>query len=104
MGNGKWVGTGCGQDATIDINKARIQKNIPAVPIEISDGIISIGKIEFNNLIPLPFNMTGLCRLNLQFVNGYSFEVYGEAINIEMKGEAKFVENLPEEWSPNSSE
>ena len=48
--------------------------------------------------------MNGPCRLKLQLVGGDVLEVSGRAINIEMQGEATFVENLPEEWSPKTTE
>jgi hypothetical protein len=38
--------------------------------------------------------------MNLQVVSGEAFEVSGGAVTIDLHGESKFVEKLPEEWSP----
>jgi len=104
MLNGKWIGTGWVQDAKMRIDNASVSGKMPTVPVEISDGMISSGGSIFTNLISVPFNMNGPCRLKLQLVSGDVLEVSGRAINIEMQGEATFVENLPEEWSPKTTE
>ena len=100
MTNDKWIGTGCLQDAKITIDTPIVPTKMPAVPAGISDGIITIGSTVFDNLVPVPFNMAGPSFLKLQLVNGDTFEVSGGALRIELQGESKFVEKLPEEWSP----
>ena len=96
---GKWIGTGCVQDATITIEHAIAPKKMPAVPAEISEGMITIGGTVFDNLVPVPFNMDGPSLLELQLVSGDAFKVSGGALSIELQGEPKFVEKLPEELS-----
>ena len=100
MTKGKWIGTGCVQDAKITIDNACVPKKMPAVPVEISDGMITIGNTIYDNLVPVPFHMNGPSLLKLQLVNGDTFEVSGDALSIELHSESKFVEKLPEEWSP----
>ncbi len=98
--NGNWIGTGCVQNATITIAKTPAPtKNIP-VPVQISGGMISIGDIIFDNLVPVPFDKNGPIVMKLQVVSGDAVEFSGGAITIELHGESKFVEKLPEEWSP----
>jgi len=98
--NGKWIGSGCVQDAQIRIDNARAPNKMPVVPVNISDCTITIGGITFYNLIPTPFNMKGPSRLILQLVSGDTFEVSGGALSIALQGESKFVEKLPQEWAP----
>ncbi len=98
--NGKWIGTGCVQNARITIAKAPAPTKHLAVPVQISDGMINIGEIIFDNLVPVPFHKNDPIVMKLQVVSGDAFNVSGESITIELCGESKFVEKLPEEWSP----
>ncbi len=100
MTNGKWIGTGCVQNAKITIDKAANLKKFLAVPLQISDGMIRVGDTIFDNLVPVTFHKNGPIVMKLHLISGDTFEVSGGAITIELHGESKFVEKLPEEWSP----
>lgn len=98
--NGKWIGIGCVQDARITIENANVPKRMPTLPVQISDGMIEIGTAIFDNLVAVPFKMSGPSHLKLQLVTGETFEISGTTISIAISGECKFVEKLPEEWQP----
>lgn len=102
MKNGMWIGTGCVQDAELKIDNAIVPKKMPALPIEITNGTISVGNTVFDNLVQVPFDKHGPTRLLFQLVNGDTLDVSGRGISINLKGEATFVEKLPDEWVPQS--
>ncbi len=103
MVKGKWIGTGNVQNARIRIDNISVPQKHPQIPLQISDGVITSESTTFNNLVPVPFNVTGPIRMVLNFSDGTALEVFGGAFSIELLGDSKFVENLPQEWAPKTT-
>jgi hypothetical protein len=59
----------------------------------LSDGELRIGD-SLVNLIPLPFEGTGMVTLNLQFSSGTVFSAQGTSVNVSQTGSSRFVENF----------
>lgn len=101
--NGKWLGTGCAQNAIIRINNASILKKMPVNPSKISGGMVTFGSTTFDNLISVPLNINNPSRLILHLVSGDTLDISGSSLGITLEGDSKFIENLPEEWAPQTS-
>lgn len=98
--NGTWVGTGWHQNASIKIENVKELHKKPTLPVEISDGRLSVEDTIFNDLIPVPLNMSGPSLLTLYLFGGMVLEISGSSVSIQLQGEAKFVENLPDDMAP----
>jgi len=83
------AGTGWIQAAIIRIEKG--QGHV-ACPMEIIDGSIFTGNKTYVNLLEIPLNAPGPSRIELRGNHGEFVQITGEAISIELTGEATFVE------------
>jgi len=70
--NGEWIGSGYVQDVKIKINTASAPQKRPTVSEIISDSMLSVGNMLFDNLMPAPFKMNGLICSMLQFSTSMS--------------------------------
>jgi hypothetical protein len=71
--------------------------------LEIYRDRFTVGTKEVNDLIPLPFSDGGLVTLWLQGCDGREAEFSGRGVSIEAIGEARFVENLPDDMRPSEA-
>ena len=74
-----------------------------AAPVGISEGRLRIGEAEHENLIELPLNSTEAIDLRLELANAALLEIVGRGLKIEAAGEARFIEDLPEDIRPKES-
>jgi hypothetical protein len=58
----------------------------------ISDGSISAEGLEFANLIPLPFELSGIVRATFTFVSGGVLKVRAAGVSCVLSGSARYVE------------
>jgi len=92
----EWKGTGWIRPVQIFIAQAS-SDSAPTLPIH-----ISTGEIVPNDpgLFPLPFFVSGAVRLRLQLVSGEILNIGGRDLLITVRGDGRFVEDLPDEFRP----
>jgi hypothetical protein len=64
-----WTGTAWTQPVRILISDVGGRSRAPVLPIDISDGRLTVGTITHNNMVRLPFNTSDSVRLWLQLTN-----------------------------------
>ena len=89
-----WTGTGWKQPVRILIGDVGGGSIAPVLPLDISDGRLGVGTITHDNLVRLPFNASDAIRLWIQLTNADVVEVIGSRVQIDVLGEARFVEDL----------
>jgi len=83
------AGTGWIQAAIIRIENGHGHVECP---MEISDGSVFVGSKTYVNLLEMPLNAPGPSRIELRGKHGEFVQITGDAIGIELTGEATFVE------------
>jgi hypothetical protein len=97
---GAWKGTGWMQPVRILISEVRGRSVVPILPVYISDGHLAVATIIHDDLVRLPFNASGGVRLWLQLTNADVVEFSGRTMQIDVIGEARFVEDLSADLRP----
>ncbi len=95
-----WKGAGWIQPVRILMRDVVDGSIKPVLPIDISDGRLRVGLITHDNLVRLPFNASDAVSLSLQLTNADVLEFYGRGVNIDVVGEGRFVEDLPDDLRP----
>lgn len=86
------AGTGWVQNATIVLNGASVEGQIPDIPCDLSDGTLVIGEATSRNELPVPLDQRGQIALTLEPMRGGRLVFRGEQIAITLLGEPKYVE------------
>lgn len=97
-------GTGWMQQVRLVVGSAVGSLPTFAGPAIIADGQIRIGPALHDNLVPMPIQSDEPVSLKLQLVTGEILEVSGQAVRSESIGEARYLEDLPTDFSPARSE
>ena len=92
------AGTGWTQEATLRIRDAQVDGAF-SVALQVwdgnidylSDGSLRTGEVISDNLIPIPLGITAEIELTLESC-GEKVHVCGTSANLELIGEAKFIE------------
>jgi hypothetical protein len=95
-----WLGKGWIKPVRIRITGASPGTIAPAVPVEISEGTLTVFGAAHANLVPLPYQAKGDTRLRLLLGNSESLEIQGTGVTIDVVGRGQPVEDLPPEWAP----
>ncbi|MGO9462871.1 MAG: hypothetical protein ACLQVF_01740 [Isosphaeraceae bacterium] len=88
------TGSGWLQNARLRLNGASASGNRPLLPESLWHGSLRIGGQKHNGMLPIPLPAGGPVELNLVFVSGHEIVVSGEAIELELMGEATYVEEF----------
>lgn len=99
---GQWRGSGWSQLVVLRLRGAAICRE-PAVPVGISSGTARVGATTHDNLIPVPLASAEHTKLWLELVTAETLEIEGDGLDIEVIGEVRFVEDLPDELKPFNS-
>jgi hypothetical protein len=101
LGN-QWRGTGWEQPVRMTMRNAVGPSVVLALPTDISDGRLRANGLTSEDLVPLPFESPGDFALMLQLVDGSMINITGRGLRVEGLGDARFVENLPEDMKPHA--
>lgn len=101
---GNWRGVGRLQDARIRIAAGIASPAAPRVACEVSDGWLRVGDQTYDNLVPVPANLRGPVSGRLILVGGDPVDITGAALSIELIGNPRDIESLPDEWAPKLAE
>jgi hypothetical protein len=88
------TGTGWLQSARLTITGAVVSGESPPLPESLWGGSLSLATHEYDILLKVPLNARGQVELNLEFASGQTILVSGEAIALELIGEAQYLENF----------
>ncbi len=72
----------------------------PVIPVGISNGRLAVGTITYDGLILFPLKASDAVSLRLQLTNADVVEFIGRGVQIDVVGEARFVEDLPADLRP----
>jgi hypothetical protein len=89
------AGTGWLQDAIIRIRGKGISGSISALPCDLWDGNLTLPDEYMDNPIPIPLSAEGDIVLQLTSCSGESVQIRGDAITLQLRGEPKYVEDVP---------
>ena len=95
----RWHGSGWSQPLVVRLRNAA-SGTVPVVPVGISSGWARVGATTHENGMPVPFRATERTKLSFRLVTAEILEIEGDGIDIEIVGEPRFVENLPDELRP----
>lgn len=89
------AGSGWLQDATLTIPGSGDFASPAELPIDISDGFLRIGESVHNNMLPAGGHFVGAIELSLTLANSETVVFRGTGIEIQMQGDAKWLEHVP---------
>jgi hypothetical protein len=88
-------GTGWAQRALMTLSGYHISGELPKLPCSLSGGTVELGSEVYNNLIPVPFNFTGVVRVTLSFADDSCIDLSACELAIDVFGDATYIEELP---------
>jgi hypothetical protein len=87
---------GGNQRVRINMPSMHSEHPVPEMPSLINDGLLVLGGVEQNGLIPLPMRFEGKIRLTLRMRDNIPELLFsGTGMTIEADGEFRFVEMVP---------
>jgi hypothetical protein len=88
---GRDTGHGWSQEAVLLLEGAQASEPLPPLPNVIADGYLEAAGHRYE-LLPLPFEREGACRLHLDFGDGTTLDVRGENPQLRLEGEKVFLD------------
>ena len=89
------AGTGWLQDAVIRIRGKEVLGSISELPCDLWDGNLTLLGECLDNTIPIPLSVEGDIELKLTSCSGESVQIRGNGITLQLRGEPKYVEDVP---------
>jgi hypothetical protein len=100
MVDGAWRGTGWVQPVRVLVSNVVGPWVAPVTRVDISSGRLRVGDVIHDNTVELPFVASDSIEVWLQLASSEVVELAGLAVRIEPVGEARYVEDLPDELRP----
>jgi len=88
------AGTGWVQNARLRLTGACRSGDRPVLPENLWDGSLRVGFQEYPNWLPIRLQAREAVELHLVFVSGHEIDISAESIELELTGEAKYVEEF----------
>jgi hypothetical protein len=99
---GVWKGTGWMQPVQIIVGSGA-SAMMAEVPVDLDGGEVRTVDRTHDNLVPLPFTSSGPVSLRLELVTGEVLKIDGRNITIDPAGNARYVEDLPDDFRPSDA-
>lgn len=93
------AGTGWHQPAEMVVAEAVLAHEDAAVPLDIDEGVVTVGAERFENVLPLPFDRAGPVSILLQGGGG-AFRARGSGLRIKLTGSPGASEQVPGSATP----
>ena|SRR5271155_5085474 len=87
-------GTGWVQNITVVVEDGSIEGQLPEMPCDLSGGTLAIAEHVSNNVLALPFDLSGRIELKLEVMWGDQILVRGTRILTILRGEPEYVEDF----------
>jgi hypothetical protein len=100
---GQWRGTGWQQRVRIRTQSAVGPSVVLTLPVDIWNGELRANGLRDGELVPLPFESHDDFGLSLRLVDGSVIDITGRGLQVQASGDARFVENLPDDMRPHVS-
>jgi hypothetical protein len=84
---------GWGQRALLTLENGQVHEMPAEFPVTISEGMLSGGEEQYDNIVPLPFSEHGAFAIEFSFNSGESLKVTGHNPRVELIGERRFIED-----------
>ena len=97
--DGVWLGAGWIKPVKIVMANAQTLPSV-RLPADIFDGFLTMSGGRLDNLVPLPFDVSGQIELSLNLARAQVIHIVGSAIGLEVIGEGRYVEDLPADMKP----
>jgi len=89
--------TGWNLAVRLVLENASCTGKYPEMPCKLTDGTLKLGDSQINYLIPLPYSETGDVEIWLQFCGGDEVTITATKVELQVSGEAVFIEEFPAE-------
>jgi hypothetical protein len=89
------VGTGWAQAVILRLRDCRLSRDLPTLPCEVAGGVISEKGLIHDNVVALPFVVSGDIYVTLEFVTGDTVSLHGKHLSLDVTGDPVFIENVP---------
>jgi hypothetical protein len=84
------------QAAALVFKDAEIEGDSPPFPATLSGGKITVNRLSYVDMIPIPLDSAGLIRLRLTLVEAQrEIVIVGNSVSLQLSGHGKYVEHLP---------
>lgn len=84
------------QAATMAFHDGEIEGDFPSFPATLTGGRITVNRLSYVDMIPIPLDSAGFLRLLLTFVGAQrELAIVGISATLELLGHAKYIEHLP---------
>jgi len=83
------------QDLDLLIGEATVSGVPRSLPIEISEGSLTLGGAVWPNMFPIVSTPAVPVVLDLLLISGESVAIHGRGLDVQVRGEARYVEPLP---------
>jgi len=87
-------GSGWLQEARLVFENASVTGNLPVLPCDILDGVITVDGNEHENTLPVPFEITTPVELRITFDEIHSAIITGKGGRLELLGEPRYIEDF----------
>ncbi len=86
-------GTGWYQPADLVLSGAVIGDRVPAPPLQLEDGTVTLGGERLDGCVPLPFDRTGEVQIELSAVEG-TWRARGSRLRVVLRGTPGEIEEF----------
>lgn len=97
---GVWKGEGWRQPVLVTLTGDLKPAQAALAAAALETGEIQAGKIAHTHLIPLPLSAKGAATVRLETTDGEVLDFAGSDLKIEIIGDGRFVEKLPDAFKP----
>ena len=86
------AGSGWKQEAHLVVRRGRAADNTSGLPVRLADGHIQVSGETLDNMIPVPFELSGPSHLQLHTAEGHTLVIDGEGVTASLIGDPKYIE------------
>ena len=84
------------QAATMAFQDGELEGEFPSFPAILTGWKITVNRLSYVDMIPIPLDSAGFLRLLLTFVGAQrELAIVGISASLELLGHAKYIEHLP---------
>lgn len=82
------------QSAIMTFNDAEIEGKRPNLPAVVAGGKITVNRLSYVDMIPIPLEAAGFIRLVMRFGDA-ELAISGTAVKLELFGHGRYIEHIP---------
>ena len=82
------------QEGELVVDGASVEGDLPTCPCVLSGGDIRDNMYTYRDMVPIPLESRGEIACELSLEGGGRIAISGEAIRLDLEGNAKYIEHL----------